>query len=112
MASLFITHRIVSVDKPKPKPPTSCGDNKDKHDCLHLAAQEGDCAWCEGDYMPASCVGVKAAQYIPETVAKCKLPKKQQQAVATVEVSCSLCCNSYMPLCMAWVLDLEQQPAC
>jgi hypothetical protein len=51
----------------KPKAPVSCGDNKEKHDCLD-GAEEGDCAWCEGDFMPASCVGVKAAEWIPEQV--------------------------------------------
>jgi len=30
------------------------------HDCLDLGAQEGDCAWCKGDFMPASCVSVSA----------------------------------------------------
>jgi hypothetical protein len=55
-------------DKPKPKPPTSCGDNKERRDCLKMGAEEGDCAWCEGDFMPASCVGVKAAEWIPEQV--------------------------------------------
>ena len=54
--------------KPKPKAPTSCGDNKEKHDCLHLGAEEGDCAWCEGDFMPASCVATMAAKWIPEQV--------------------------------------------
>jgi hypothetical protein len=54
-------------DKPKPRPAVSCGDNKEKHDCLD-GAEEGDCAWCEGDFMPASCVGVKAAEWIPEQV--------------------------------------------
>jgi hypothetical protein len=67
-------------DKPKPKAPVSCGDNKARRDCLELGAEEGECAWCEGDYMPASCVGIKAAQYIPEQVAKCKLPKKHKKA--------------------------------
>jgi len=64
--------------KPKPKAPTSCGDNKEKHDCLHLGAEEGDCAWCEGDFMPASCVSTMAAKWIPEQVAKCKMPKKHK----------------------------------
>jgi hypothetical protein len=71
-------------DDPKPKPQAvSCGDNDNKADCLDLGAQEGQCAWCKGDFMPASCVGLKAAEWIPETVAKCKLPAKpQQQLVA------------------------------
>jgi hypothetical protein len=70
-------------DDPKPKPQAvSCGDNDNKEDCLELGAQEGQCAWCKGDFMPASCVGLKAAEWIPETVAKCKLPAKQE-AVAT-----------------------------
>src|SRR5512135_1054455 len=54
--------------KPKPKAPTSCGDNKEKRDCLDLGAEEGDCAWCEGDFMPASCVSTMAAKWIPEQV--------------------------------------------
>lgn len=65
-------------DKPKPKPPTSCGDNKERHDCLHLGAEEGDCAWCEGGFMPASCLAVQAAKFLPEQVAKCKMPKKKK----------------------------------
>jgi hypothetical protein len=44
-----------------------------------MGAEEGDCAWCEGDFMPASCVGVKAAEWIPEQVAKCKMPKKHKK---------------------------------
>jgi hypothetical protein len=74
-------------DDPKPKPPTSCGDNKEKDDCLELGAQEGDCAWCKGDYMPPSCVGVDAAKWIPETVAHCKLPqgKKVTNTVTNTE---------------------------
>jgi hypothetical protein len=70
-----------SDDKPKPKAPVSCGDNKEKHDCLD-GAEEGDCAWCEGDFMPASCVGVKAAEWIPEQVAKCKMPKKHKKEIS------------------------------
>jgi hypothetical protein len=72
--------KIRVLDVNKPKAPTSCSDNKNKHDCLHLGAQEGDCAWCAGDYMPASCLSAAAAKYIPEQVAKCKLPKKQSAA--------------------------------
>lgn len=30
--------------------------------------------------MPASCLSAAAAKYIPEQVAKCKLPKKQSAA--------------------------------
>lgn len=73
-------------DDPKPKPPTSCGDNKEKRDCLRLGAEEGDCAWCAGDFMPASCVGVKAAEWIPEQVATCKMPKKKKHEVRFVVV--------------------------
>jgi uncharacterized membrane protein YgcG len=71
----------LAADKPepKPKPPTSCGDNKERRDCLKLGAEEGDCAWCEGDFMPASCGGVKAAEWIPEQVAKCRMPKKHKE---------------------------------
>jgi hypothetical protein len=69
-----------TTDDPKPKAPTSCGDNKEKDDCLDLGAQEGDCAWCKGDYMPPSCVGVDAAKWIPETVAHCKMPKGKKDA--------------------------------
>lgn len=29
--------------------------------------------------MPGSCVGIDAAKWIPETVAKCKLPKTHEQ---------------------------------
>jgi hypothetical protein len=71
-------------DDPKPKPQAvSCGDNDNKADCLDLGAQEGQCAWCKGDFMPASCVGLKAAEWIPGTVAKCKLPAKPQQDALT-----------------------------
>jgi hypothetical protein len=81
----------------KPKPPTSCGDNKDKHDCLHLGAQEGDCAWCAGDYMPASCMSAAAAKYIQEQVAKCKLPKKHEDDEVEVMSSLSSSSGSYGP---------------
>jgi hypothetical protein len=65
--------------KKKPaKAPASCADNKEKRDCLKLGSQEGDCAWCEGDYMPASCMSAMAAKYLPEMVAKCKLPKEKK----------------------------------
>ena len=64
---MLLYYALQSDDKPKPKAPVSCGDNKEKHDCLD-GAEEGDCAWCEGDFMPASCVGVKAAEWIPEQV--------------------------------------------
>jgi hypothetical protein len=63
-----IPQALDKKHKPKPKAPTSCGDNKEKHDCLHLGAEEGDCAWCEGDFMPASCVATMAAKWIPEQV--------------------------------------------
>jgi hypothetical protein len=69
---------VESLDKKKKKPakaPASCADNKDKRDCTKLGSQEGDCAWCEGGYMPASCMSAMAAKYLPETVARCKLPK-------------------------------------
>jgi len=80
--------------KPKPKAPTSCGDNKEKHDCLDLGAEEGDCAWCKGDFMPASCVGVKAAEWIPEQVAKCKMPKKHKKDDAVkVGMQLAYCCR-------------------
>eukprot|EP00775_Hariotina_reticulata_P005290 gene5289-5525_t len=38
----------------------------------------------KGDFMPASCVGVKAAEWIPGTVAKCKLPAGHKQLQASV----------------------------
>jgi hypothetical protein len=65
---------------PQPKKPTSCGDNDNKGDCLDLGADEGDCAWCQGGFMPPSCVDTGAAKWIPEFVAKCKLPKKHKKA--------------------------------
>jgi hypothetical protein len=70
MGCLVTLRCAVQADKPKPKPkaPPSCGDNKERRDCLKVGAEEGDCAWCEGDFMPASCVGVKAAEWIPEQV--------------------------------------------
>ncbi|WIA16331.1 hypothetical protein OEZ85_013030 [Tetradesmus obliquus] len=86
-------HKAVSAessdddDKPKAKAPTSCGDNKEKEDCLDLGAQEGDCAWCKGDFMPPSCVGVDAAKWIPETVAHCKVPKGKKGADVTDTVT-------------------------
>lgn len=64
----------------KPKTPTSCGDNKEKHDCIHLGAKEGECAWCAGQYMPGSCLSSFAAKFIPDMVAKCKLPKKHRDS--------------------------------
>jgi hypothetical protein len=42
---------------------------------VELGSEEGECAWCVGTYMPASCMSAMAAKYLPETVAKCKLPK-------------------------------------
>jgi hypothetical protein len=75
----------LQADKPKPKAPASCGDNKERRDCLKVGAEEGECAWCEGDFMPASCVGVKAAEWIPEQVAKCKMPKKHKKDDDTLE---------------------------
>jgi uncharacterized membrane protein YgcG len=79
----------LEADKPEPKPkaPPSCGDQKERRDCLKVGAEEGDCAWCEGDFMPASCVGVKAAEWIPEQVAKCKMPKKHKKEDDSVEGS-------------------------
>lgn len=74
-----------SDDPPKPKPPVSCGDNKAKHDCLELGAQEGQCAWCKGDFMPPSCVGLKAAAWIPSTVAECKRPAKPSSGGGDVD---------------------------
>jgi hypothetical protein len=71
-----------SGDDPKPEA-ISCGDNKEKADCLDLGAQEGDCAWCKGDFMPPSCVGIDAAKWIPETVAHCKMPKSKKDATVT-----------------------------
>jgi len=73
-------------DPSKKKAAVSCGDNKEKHDCLDLGAQEGDCAWCKGDFMPASCVSVKAAEWIPGTVASCKMPKKKDAVKADADV--------------------------
>ena len=70
-------------DKPKPKA-TSCGDNKEKRDCLDLGAEEGDCAWCKGDFMPASCVGVKAAEWIPEQVGQGLLVCRATPAAAAI----------------------------
>lgn len=69
--------RLGSSDGPSEpaKPPTSCGDHDAKHACLDIGAEEGPCAWCVGDFMPASCVGVKAAEWIPGTVATCKMPR-------------------------------------
>jgi hypothetical protein len=66
----------VDVDEIlQPKAPASCGDNKEKSDCLDLGSQAGDCAWCKGDYMPPSCLDTMAAKYLPDTVAICKMPK-------------------------------------
>eukprot|EP00882_Tetradesmus_deserticola_P000435 GHRQ01000479.1.p1 GENE.GHRQ01000479.1~~GHRQ01000479.1.p1 ORF type:complete len:214 (+),score=88.72 GHRQ01000479.1:70-642(+) len=71
--------------KKKPaKAPATCGDNKKKHDCLKLGSQEGDCAWCAGGFMPDSCLSATAAKYLPEMVAKCKLPKKHKAISAEV----------------------------
>jgi hypothetical protein len=71
-----ITDDAALAKKKRPaKAPATCADNKDKHDCTKLGSQEGDCAWCVGQYMPASCMSAMAAKYLPETVAKCKLPK-------------------------------------
>jgi hypothetical protein len=71
-----ITDNAALDKKKKPaKAPATCADNKDKRDCTKLGSQEGDCAWCVGEYMPASCMSAMAAKYLPETVAKCKPPK-------------------------------------
>jgi hypothetical protein len=70
-----ITDDAALAKKKPAKAPASCADNKDKRDCTKLGSQEGDCAWCEGAYMPASCMSAMAAKYLPEMVAKCKLPK-------------------------------------
>jgi hypothetical protein len=70
-----------TLDKKKKKPakaPATCADNKDKRDCTKLGSEEGECAWCEGGYMPASCMSAMAAKYLPETVAKCTLPKEKK----------------------------------
>jgi hypothetical protein len=69
------------LNKKKKKPakaPASCADNKDKHDCKKLGSEEGECAWCEAGYMPASCMSAMAAKYLPEMVAKCKLPEDDE----------------------------------
>ena len=85
--------------KKKPaKAPASCADNKDKHDCVKLGSQEGDCAWCEGQYMPASCMSAMAAKYLPETVAKCKLPKEHKKVGLGRQGLCG--CNVVQWFCL------------
>jgi hypothetical protein len=81
VAAASADNDVESLDKKKKKPakvPATCADNKDKRDCTKLGSQEGDCAWCEGGYMPASCMSAMAAKYLPEMVAKCKLPKRKK----------------------------------
>lgn len=74
LPALHPTQALDKKHKPKPKPkkaPASCGDNKEKHDCLHLGAEEGECAWCEGGFMPPSCLATMAAKWLPEQVGGC-----------------------------------------
>jgi hypothetical protein len=93
---LLLQEQAVAADdaaankKKKPaKAPASCADNKEKRDCVKLGSQEGDCAWCEGEYMPASCMSAMAAKYLPETVAKCKLPKERKVRKRLLGVLCA-----------------------
>ncbi|WIA36528.1 hypothetical protein OEZ86_007822 [Tetradesmus obliquus] len=88
----------ASNNKKKPaKAPASCADNKDKHDCVKLGSQEGDCAWCEGQYMPASCMSAMAAKYLPETVAKCKLPKEHKEQAVAVAAAAAAANKKHKP---------------
>ncbi|KAF6254872.1 hypothetical protein COO60DRAFT_275649 [Scenedesmus sp. NREL 46B-D3] len=87
----IVDDKALAKQEKSAKAPASCADNKEKHDCLKQGSQEGDCAWCKGEYMPASCMSATAAKYLPATVAKCKLPKKhREEAAATAADANSL----------------------
>lgn len=71
-------HKKKKHDDDKQKPPATCADNKEKHACLHLGADEGECHWCSGGFMPDGCMAAAAAKYLPPMVATCKAPKKHK----------------------------------
>jgi hypothetical protein len=54
--------------KKKKKTAATCMEIKDSRECVKRGADEGECAWCAGKFLPDGCIGVDKAKFIPEQV--------------------------------------------